>query len=129
MYEIPVLVDGTREAAADLSALQFHYVKADANGKIAAITADTDVPYGVLQNTPKAGQAAAVMRLGISKVKGAADLAKNAFIGPSADGRAAARALGTDVTKFVAGMVIEDNGAADGLVTASVQTLAPSRAV
>lgn len=128
-YEIPVFDDGTRKAAADLSALQFYYVKQDANGEIAAITADTDVPYGILQNAPKLGEPASVRRLGLSKLKGAAAIARNAFVGPSADGRGAARTLGTDVTKFVGGMVIEPNSAANGLLTVSVQTLAPGRAV
>lgn len=127
--EIPVFVDGTRRAAADLSALQYRYVKEDANGNIAAITADTDVPFGVLQNTPTANQEAAVMRLGQTKLRGGAALARNAFVGPGADGRAATRTLGTDVTKFVGGMVIEPTGAANELATASVNCLAPSRAV
>lgn len=128
-YEIPVFVDGTRRAAADLSALQFQYVKQDAAGLIAAITADTDVPFGVLQNDPKAGQEAKVMRLGVSKLKGSAALARNAQVGPAADGRAVTRTVGTDVTKYVGGMIIEPTGAANELATASVDCMAPHRAV
>jgi hypothetical protein len=127
-FEARVYVDGTRVAGADLSANQYKFVKLNASGAAIAIAADTDVPYGVQQNQPKSGEAVEIIRVGASRVVGAADLSVGNFIGPSANGRAALRTLGTDVTKFVAGTVIEDNGAVDGIITASIDCMVPSRA-
>lgn len=128
-FEQRVYCDGTRVAGADLSANQYKFVKLNANGQAVVIAADTDVPYGVQQNTPKANEAVDILRLGASRLVGAAALAVGAFVGPSPNGRAAVRTLGTDITKFVAGTVIEASGAADGIITASINCLAPARAV
>jgi hypothetical protein len=57
------------EAAADLSALQYTFVKRDTNGRAVAVAAATDIPIGILQNKPKAlGQMAEIVVIGISKV-------------------------------------------------------------
>ncbi len=63
-YEVPIF-NMTLEAAADLSAKQYLAIKVDANGK-AAVAGDGENAIGILQNVPKAGQAATVMSLGIS---------------------------------------------------------------
>ena len=119
----------TLEAAADLSAHQYKFVKLDSNGRAAAIAADTDIPCGVLQNKPNAlGVAAEIMATGISKVQGDADLARGAQVGPSADGQAAARVAGTDVTKYVAGQVLTDNSVAGGICSVLLNCLTPHRA-
>lgn len=125
-WEIPVLMY-TLEAAADLSAKQYYFVKVDSSGKAAVCAAVTDVPCGVLQNKPTAGQAAAIMALGISKVNADADLAEGDLIGTSSDGQAAAYVAGTDTTKYVVGQVLEENAAAGGLVTALVNCCNPHR--
>lgn len=68
-YEIPGRTI-TLEAAADLSARQFHFVGVDSAGKAAlAITStgEADV-LGILQNKPTAGQAASIMIDGVSKI-------------------------------------------------------------
>ena len=62
----------TLEAAADLSAIQYHVVKVDTNGKAAAIAAATDTPVGVLLNKPTSGQAAKIQTSGIAEVKAGA---------------------------------------------------------
>lgn len=57
------------EAAADLSASQYMFVKRDVNGRAVAITSALDTPIGVLQNKPKGlGQMAEVVVIGITKV-------------------------------------------------------------
>jgi hypothetical protein len=118
----------TVPAAGDLSAKQFYFMELDSNGRVAACDANTDYTIGVLQNKPSAiGQAAEVMVSGISKVSGDADLAKGNLIGPSADGQAAAYAFGSDTTKFIVGIVLEDNGAAAGLVTALISCVGAPR--
>jgi len=64
-YEVPVF-NITLVAGADLSNSQYLAVKVDANGKAALAGAGEDA-VGVLQNVPKAGEAATVMVLGITK--------------------------------------------------------------
>jgi hypothetical protein len=127
-YEIP-LFSITLPAQGDLSAKQFYFVKVNSSGQAEVCSANTDIPVGVLQNAPSAaGQAAEVMVVGISKVSGDADLTKGNQIGTSADGQAAAYVAGTDTTKYIVGQVIEDNGAAAGLVTALINCANPHRA-
>lgn len=124
-YEIPVL-SISLVAASDLSASQYKFVKLDTAGLAAAVAAATDVPVGVLQNKPTAGQTAAVMVYGVTKVQGDADLARGNLIGTSADGQADAKTPGTDTTEYVRGIVLEDNAAAAGLAT--VLLIGPYRA-
>jgi len=118
-FEIPGRVDGTRPAGADLSAAgnQYKFVKLNTSGQVVAITAVTDKPYGILQNTPAAGQAAEVMIDGISKVQGDANLTIGDQVSPSADGQAAAAVPGTDTTKYIVGEVLTDNTTAGGIVS------------
>ena len=116
-YEVPGMLV-TYQAAQDLSGQQFRFVKLDANGQIAPITAVTDIPIGVLQDKPSAqGRAGAVMLDGISKVVGGANLAKADQVGPDAQGRAVAYVAGTDTTKYKCGQILEDNSVAGGLCT------------
>lgn len=116
-------------AEADLSGKQYHFVKLGSAGQTVDVCAAlTDVPLGVLQNAPTAGQAAEVCIIGISKIVGDANLALGDLIGPSADGQADARTIGTDTTHYVVGRVIAENGAAGGLVTAVINCANPHRA-
>lgn len=118
-YEIPGQMVSF-QAAADLSGQQFRFVKLDANGQVAAITAVTDIPLGILQDKPGAqGRACNVMLDGISKVVGGANLAKSDQVGPDAQGRAVAYVAGTDTTKYKVGSILEDNSVAGGLCTIS----------
>lgn len=127
-YEIPGQ-QVSFQAAADLSAQQFRFVKLDANGQIAAITAVTDIPIGVLQDKPgAAGRAGCVMLNGISKIVGGANLAKADQVGPDAQGRAVAYVAGTDTTKYKVGQILEDNSVAGGLCTMVFDCSAASRA-
>jgi hypothetical protein len=116
-YEIPGQLVSF-QAAADLSAKQFRAVKIDANGQIAAISAVTDIPIGILQDKPAAqGRAGGVMLDGISKWVGGANLAKGDRVGVDSQGRCVAYVAGTDTTKYIVGTVLEDNSAAGGLCT------------
>jgi len=60
-------LDITLVAGADLSAIQYHFVKLDADGKAVACGAN-EVSIGILQNTPESGEAARVRVLGTSKL-------------------------------------------------------------
>lgn len=127
-YEIPGQ-QITYQAAADLSAQQFRAVKLDANGQIAAISAITDRPHGILQDKPAgAGRAGCVMLDGVTKMVGGANLAKGDLVGVDAQGRAVAVVPGTDTTRYIIGTVIEDNSVAGGLITLQFDCKNPGRA-
>lgn len=126
-YNIPVFMFSL-EAAADLSAKQYHFVKVDANGRAAICTSLDDLPVGVLQNDPSAlGQEATIMALGITKVVADAALTIGNQVGTSADGQADAKTVGTDTTQYVCGVVLEATTQASELATITISTLAPHR--
>lgn len=116
------------KAAADLSSKQFYFVKLTADNTVNVCTALTDVPVGVLQNTPGANQAAEVVVMGQTKISCDADLTVGDLIGPSADSQADARTIGTDTTHYVVGQIISGNTAAGGIATAVVNCCNPHRA-
>lgn len=126
-FEIPGFCDGTRVAGGDLSTSQFKFVKLNSSGQVVAMAANTDKPYGILQNKPASGATAEVMLLGISKVQGDADLTKGNQVGSSADGQAAAYVPGTDTTKYIVGEVLDDNAAVGGLATIAFNCLGAGR--
>ena len=57
-YESPQINIGTLTAAADLSGKQYHFVKLASESTVNVCAAVTDVPIGVLQNTPASGESA-----------------------------------------------------------------------
>jgi hypothetical protein len=124
--EIPVLVDSRYRAFADLSAKQFYFVKLTANG-IELCAAATDKPWGVLQNDPTAGQPAEVMRIGVTKLISGGTIPISSAIGTDANGKAAAKVLGTDTTNFVAG-VNDEAAVASDIFTAAVNCINIGRA-
>ena len=118
----------TFEAAADLSAKQYHFVEFS-SGQVNACNALTDVPLGVLQNKPSAqGRPAEVLVMGVTKVNSDAALSQGDLIGPSADGQADARVIGTDTTHYVVGRMLEATSGAGVLGTAMINCLNPHRA-
>lgn len=118
----------TLEAAADLSAKQYYFVKVDANGKAAICAAATDKPIGVLQNDPTAGQTASIVVVGVTKVSSDAALNEGDLIGTSADAQADAKTPGTDTTNYVVGQMMTATGAAGVIGTALVNCANPHRA-
>lgn len=76
--ENPILVESF-EAAEDLSADQYRIVVLD-TGKVRRPNAAGDVPLGVLQNAPGAGEAASVMLIGKSKIVFGETVAENEWI-------------------------------------------------
>ena len=72
----------------DLRLKQYNIVKIGSTGVVLA-AATTDVPYGILQNTPNAGEPALVRILGPSKcVSGAGSIVIGSPIAPKADATA-----------------------------------------
>ena len=122
-YEAAQIKVGQFTASADLSAKQYHFVKMSGNNTVTVCAAITDVPIGVLQNTPSSGQAAEVCLFGISKVVADGTLAAGNVIGTSADGQADAIAAGTDTTVYTMGIALNAAAAGD-TVEAFINTTA-----
>lgn len=77
------------EAAGDLSAKQYHFVKVTAANTAGAATATTDKCIGVLQNKPSAaGRAATVQTSGVTKMIAQAGITAGAVVGTHTDGKA-----------------------------------------
>lgn len=116
------------EAGADLSALQFQFVKLNSAKQVVAITAVTDIPFGILQDTPNAqGKACLVMINGLSKLKMNGDTATGNLIGPAVDGRGAVYVNGTDTTKYIVGSVWDETNASDGIGSVVFNCATPNR--
>jgi len=128
-YEISnYSVKVTLVAAADLSALQYTFVKLDSAGKAAAAAAATDIPIGVLQNAPTSGQEAEVLIVGGTKIVAGAAISEGALVGTSSTGKAVALVAGTDTTKYVVGTLLTESGASGDVVTAVINCANPGRA-
>jgi len=117
----------SKPAGADLSALQFYFVKLSA-GTYVAVTAATDKPEGVLQNKPTLGQPAEIIMFGPSKVNADAAIVAGALIGPSADGQADTKIPGTDTTEYACGHADEAAAAAGDIISAFIDCVSPGRA-
>lgn len=115
-------------ASADLSGQQFRAVKISGNSAIAAIAAITDVPVGVLQDTPKSGQAGFVAYAGVTKMVAGAAITAGALVGIDATGRAVAVVAGTDLTKYCIGQCKVGAAAAGNLCTVVLGVMVPGRA-
>lgn len=119
----------TLPAGADLSALQYTFVKLNSSGQAVACSATTDIPVGVLQNKPNAsGVAAEIVVTGLTKIVTAAALNPGVQIATNGSGQAAAIVDGTDTTRFKVGQMVQGTAAASGIGTALVDCLAPRRA-
>lgn len=88
-------------AGADLSAKQFFAVQDDGSGNAIAISADTQVPIGILQNKPTSGKSCSIDFSGVSKAILGGNVVKGDLLGPTTTGALVKRTLGTDLTKYV----------------------------
>lgn len=73
------VLDLSYEAAEDLTNDQYRIVVLD-TGKVRRPNATTDIPLGVLQNAPAAGEAAVVRVIGISKIQFGETVAENEWV-------------------------------------------------
>lgn len=121
------VLDISREADEDLSADQYRIVVLDAtSGKVRRPDAATDIPFGILQNAPLAGQAAVVRVIGsggTSKVQLGATLAIGTIVGMEFVSAAdAGKAIAAVLTMYPVGVLLE-GGAEDDLVECLVTPL------
>src|SRR3972149_1729195 len=90
MAEFVGLETYTMEAAADLSAKQYHIVRGSAANKCNQGSASTDSGLiGILQNKPQSGEFACVADGGISKVVAGGTVTANGPVTTNGSGRAA----------------------------------------
>ena len=128
-YEISnYSVKVTLVAAADLSALQYTFVKLNSSGEAAACASATDIPIGVLQNAPTSGQEAEVLVVGGTKIVAGAAIGEGALVGTSSAGKAVALVAGTDTTKYVVGTLLTEPAADGNIVAAVINCANPGRA-
>jgi hypothetical protein len=121
-------VSTTFVAGADLSALQYTFVKLNSSGQVIAVAAATDVPIGVLQNAPLSGQEASVVIVGGTKlVASAAITLPTLMIGTTSAGKAVALTV-SDTTKYALGSLVSASAADGNIVTAVVNCANPTRA-
>ena len=106
-YESPAIDLGTLTAAADLSSSQYYFVKLASATTVNVCTAITDLPIGILQNTPTSGQAADVRIFGVSKASADGTITAGRWIGTSADSQAGGITPGSDTTVYVMGQAIQ----------------------
>ena len=129
-YEISnSAVKVTRVAGADLSALQYTFVKQNSSGQVIAVAAATDIPLGVLQNAPTSGQEAEVLVTGGTKLKAGATitLGTHFILGTTSAGAATPLAAGTDTTKYILGAPLATAASGD-IMSAIVNCASPGRA-
>jgi hypothetical protein len=126
--EIPLFAI-SRNAGANLSALQYHAVKLNGSGQVIAIAAVTDIPVGILQDTPAAaGRAAEVMVAGVSEAVAGAAVAAGAQVCVDNTGRLVTCVAGTDTTKYAVGQCLIGCDNANERITVMFNCMAPGRA-
>ena len=94
-------------AGSDLSALQYTFVGLNTDGEVVAPSGAGVLAVGILQNAPKAGEAAAVAFGGESKCVFNATIANGVSVATTAAGKAAA----VDVSQYINGIVTLGAGA------------------
>lgn len=116
-YEVIGFKTGTLEAGADLSALQYTFVKLNTAGRVVAATTAGEKVIGVLFNAPRAGQACEIVHHGIVPVKANAAIATTGLIMTSATGKAVTAAT---TGSTIVGYALETAAAADEIISAFV---------
>jgi len=126
-YELPVSQNSVSiTAGADLSALQYTFVKLNSSGQVVAATAIGDVVLGVLQNAPTSGKTAEVCVHGVTKVKASAAITLPSLIGTTTGAKSVGvTAVNTGATKSVLGQAITAAGAANDIHTVFISCVAP----
>jgi hypothetical protein len=119
----------TAASAMSAASAQFCIVKLVATG-VCPVDANTDIPLGVLQNSPGLGEPALIALSGETKVRaGGTDLARGDRIAGDSAGRAIAVVAGTSTGFFPVGRVLSIDAADNdgGLVSAVIDCTNPHR--
>jgi hypothetical protein len=119
-YEIPGF-QISAVAAADMAANQFKFVKITASNTFNLVAAASDMPAGVLQDNPRAGEPGNIMVMGVTKVKMTAAQTIPARIGSAATGLGILATTGG----YVGGQLLEASGGAGVVSTALINCATP----
>lgn len=122
----PTVWGETLPAGADLSDSQFRFVKRSGDTYV-AVAADTDLPDGVLQNEPESGEPCHVIAFGGTKLEAAEALSIGGFVGPSANGRGAARTKDQTNTKYICGRALAAVTAGGEITAAVIDCINPTQ--
>lgn len=95
------ILSKTFTAGADLSSLQYRFVKLSAADTV-TVCGNGEVPIGILQNDPESGEQANVMVMGISNLAVHAATSRNDKLGSQANGRGVAVTADTNTYNAVA---------------------------
>ncbi len=122
----------TRSVASAISAASqaFTFVNLTSAGAVVPTNANTDFPFGVIQDLANRGEMCTVAVKGETKVRsGSADLAVGDIIGADSTGRAIKLTPGTSTGFYAVGRVTHVDGSDnDGaLVTARIDCTVPNR--
>ena len=110
------------EAAADLSAHQFKFVRFVNNRQVNIISdSSAQIPCGILQNNPRQGEAALVMHVGRSLVSADGAVSAGTQMASSDDGQGKRAAA----TEYVAGQYVYGASAANEIAECLVDCMAP----
>lgn len=130
-YELPVTQHSVSvTAGADLSALQYTFVKLNSSGQVVAVSAINDVALGVLQNAPTSGKTAEVCVHGVTKLKASAAITLPSAIGFTTSGKSVGvtilqGASYVQATKSVVGQAITAAGANNDIHTVFISAVVP----
>ena len=115
-------MDITFKASEDLSNYQYHFMKLDADGKVAHCTANTDKVIGILQNKPDAEDKAALVRIsGTSKLVMSGTNNEGDYITPSDQaGDYGEGWVSTTDKDFIGAIALEAATAADDIIEALI---------
>jgi len=115
-------IDITLKASTDLSSYQYYLVELTNDRTVGICDAVTDVILGILQNKPAAANRPAKVRVaGTSKVVAGAAVTQGALLTTNASGQAVTATSGTDTTKYVIGIALEDASAAGDIIEMLIQ--------
>jgi hypothetical protein len=111
----------TAASAMSAASAQFCIVKLVAGG-VCPVDANTDIPLGVLQNSPALGEPALIALSGETKIRvGAADLARGARVAADSTGRAIAVVAGTSTGFYPVGVILSIDAADnDGALASAI---------
>ena len=128
-YEISnYSVKVTLVAGADLSALQYRFVKLNSSGEAVTCAANTDRPIGVLQNAPTSGQEAEILVVGGTKLVAGEAIAEGAVLSTTSVGKADSITVGTATTQFILGTALTEVAADAEILTAVINCASSGRA-
>ena len=122
------VIDETFKAENTFASAQYYFAEVSGDNQVDICDAAADIPIGIIQNKPAAGQSAIVRVFGRSKVSSDEALTAGWLVGPAADGQADRKIPATDVSEYYGAIVLRGSSAAAEMAEVMVGAT-PSRAV